>query len=117
MTQIMIDFSADYSKKKVNKKQKIHANSRKVNLECAKHFGERFLLIMNTFIRYNCELSDRQVCKQLGFSDMNAVRPRITELTTLGFLEEIGKTIENGRTVRVSKITENGLQAYSSENF
>jgi hypothetical protein len=33
--------------------------------------------------------SDREVMVALGFSDMNAVRPRITELVDDGVLEEV----------------------------
>lgn len=30
--------------------------------------------------------TDRQMCRRLGFSDMNSVRPRITELLNVGLL-------------------------------
>lgn len=36
-------------------------------------------------------LSDRMVASILGFKDMNAVRPRITELVDAGDLIEVGK--------------------------
>ena len=47
--------------------------------------------------------TDRQVAEWLGFSDLNAVRPRITELVKAGRLEEAGSTIcpVTGRRVRM----------------
>lgn len=36
-------------------------------------------------------LSDRMVASIMGFKDMNAVRPRITELVAAGDLIEVGK--------------------------
>ena len=54
-------------------------------------------------------LTDRQVKNKLHLSDMNEVRPRITEMVTGKSgkhsipirLREIGKQKENGRPVRV----------------
>ena len=50
--------------------------------------------------------SDRHVCQRLGFSDMNAVRPRITELIRQGVLEECGETHDTvtDRMVRVVRV-------------
>lgn len=45
--------------------------------------------------------TDRQIRDRLGFKDMNAVRPRITELVGEGKLVETGNRIEDGRTVRI----------------
>ena len=38
--------------------------------------------------------TDREVCGHLGFSDMNTVRPRITELVKAGVLEQVGDQID-----------------------
>lgn len=52
------------------------------------------------------EASDRQVCEHLGFTDMNAVRPRVTELMDAGVLEEVGCRLDpvTERRVRIVRI-------------
>ncbi len=47
-------------------------------------------------------LTDRQVMEALCFTEMNAVRPRITELIDHGLLCEVGKIRDHltGKTVR-----------------
>lgn len=55
---------------------------------------------------YDVPRTDREVRavveRALGrFLDMNAVRPRVTELVKAGVLEEVGKRKENGRAVRL----------------
>ena len=59
------------------------------------------------------EATDREVMQFLGYSDMNAVRPRITELINLaGILEECGskEDIVTGKMVRIVKIKPNTNQ-------
>jgi len=48
-------------------------------------------------------MTDREVAEALLFDDMNAVRPRITELVQAGSLVEVGskQDTETGRTVRL----------------
>lgn len=57
------------------------------------------------YFRDHGQCTDRQVMKGLGFTDMNAVRPRITELCTQPphLLEEVGETRcpVTGKRVRV----------------
>lgn len=50
--------------------------------------------------------SDREICNHLKLPDMNAVRPRITEMIDAGLLEEVGNTADpiTNRTVRVVAI-------------
>lgn len=50
--------------------------------------------------------TDREILDRLGMADMNAVRPRITELIKLGVLEETGDRIDplTGKRVRVVRI-------------
>ena len=50
--------------------------------------------------------TDRMVKDCLGYSDMNTVRPRITELLKKGLVEEAGDCIdkETGRHVRIVRI-------------
>ena len=70
----------------------IHANS----LE-AYHDGELGMFtkrqreILKAF-RQRATLTDRECLTALGYSDMNAVRPRITELIDSGVLREVGET-------------------------
>jgi hypothetical protein len=54
------------------------------------------------FLRDHGPATDRQVADGLGFPDMNAVRPRITEGITAGFIRECGVTEcpKTGKRVR-----------------
>ncbi len=70
-------------------------------------------LIYRLFKRANRPLTDRQVKDALGFDEMNAVRPRITEMSKKrddrpGLLEECGQTRDHktGKTVRQTRISE-----------
>lgn len=50
-------------------------------------------------------LTDREIADALGFSDLNAVRPRITELIALGFVAEMRavRCETTGKTVRTTR--------------
>ena len=50
--------------------------------------------------------TDRMIMTKLGFTDPNAVRPRITEMIEKGWLEECGSTKDpaTGMTVRRVRI-------------
>jgi predicted HTH transcriptional regulator len=50
--------------------------------------------------------TDRQIMEHLGFSDLNAVRPRITELVQRGILTEAASTRDpiTGKTVRLVQV-------------
>lgn len=50
-------------------------------------------------------LTDREIMLGCGFTDMNAVRPGITNLTKAGVLAEVGSIKDDitGRTVRLSQ--------------
>lgn len=67
-------------------------------------FSARELAILN-FLRklQGTSASDRDVMISLGFSDMNSVRPRITELVKDGVLVESGSKTDDvtGKTVRL----------------
>jgi len=47
--------------------------------------------------------TDRQITQAMGFSDLNCVRPRLTELIKRGLVEECGNTKceITGKTVRL----------------
>lgn len=65
-------------------------------------FSERQLIIYDRIARHGPQ-TDREIAEALGFSDMNAVRPRITELIKANFLAECGeqKCPVTGKMVRV----------------
>jgi len=50
-------------------------------------------------------LTDRDIADKLGFSDLNAVRPRITELIALGLVAEMHpvRCHTTGKTVRTTR--------------
>ncbi len=52
---------------------------------------------------YTQPRTDRDVMRMLGFTDMNKIRPRITELVDAGALREVGtiKDDTTGRHVRL----------------
>lgn len=54
--------------------------------------------------------TDRQVMHGLGFTDMNAVRPRITELLDMGLLRECGRVVDakTGMKVRQVEVQDEG---------
>lgn len=56
--------------------------------------------------------TDRQIMEALGFSDMNSVRPRITELLRAGLLCQSGETVcsVTGKRVRVVAVREKQRQ-------
>lgn len=54
--------------------------------------------------------TDREIKELMGFGDMNAVRPRITELIKFGYIEEVGsvKCPVTNQTVRQVMIINEG---------
>ena len=83
-------------------KKNMHSNSLEAYRTGRKELTKRAILILS-FLRDTGEiLTDRMVMSRLGFSEPNAVRPRITELIELGYLKEAGKVRckVTGKTVR-----------------
>jgi len=68
----------------------MHINSLTAYREEGERLSGRKALIYELLSETNTALTDREVMKRLGYSDPNAVRPRITELIKKGFLEESG---------------------------
>lgn len=62
---------------------------------------KRKSMIMKTLGR--SEMTAREIAYMLGFSDLNAVKPRLTELVREGMVEAAGKRIDviTGRKVSV----------------
>lgn len=63
--------------------------------------SQRKRMILDTI--GNREMTARDVARKLNFSDLNAVKPRITELCNAGLLEACGKAHDyiTDRTVSV----------------
>lgn len=68
--------------------------------------SERQSEIFDIFSKADKPLTDRDVLTIMGFSDMNCVRPRITELIKRGVLVEVSKVTDpfTFKTVRACKI-------------
>lgn len=41
------------------------------------------------------EMTAREIAYELGFSDLNAVKPRLTELKEIGVIEVVGKKLDH----------------------
>lgn len=82
----------------------------KVNLSSSllkiSSIDQRKKMILSCYRKAGHGLSDREVKCLLGFSDMNMVRPRITELVAEGKLHEAGtiKCNTTGRNVRLCEV-------------
>jgi hypothetical protein len=87
----------------------MHANSREAYQTL--DVGRRQAIVRGAYAGHGA-MTDRQLCAVLGFSDMNAVRPRITELVIAGQLIECGKVrdTETGRKVRVCRLAPKQLE-------
>ena len=67
----------------------VHANSRAAYFEAAGMISRRAQMVLD-WVRANGRATDRQIVDGLGFRDMNACRPRVTELVQMGALVEVG---------------------------
>ena len=83
----------------------MHENSLAAYRELRQHLSRRKLNVAYAILRDGVPVTDRGVAKVLGFGDMNAVRPRITELVQDPDIPigEVGITRDatTGRTVRL----------------
>ena len=79
----------------------MHLNSLEAYAKATQALTGRRRRMVYQLIEAHGPMSDRQVRDRLGFSDMNAVRPRISELVDLDLLEEVGRRQEDGHTVRI----------------
>lgn len=80
----------------------IHANSRAAYDELKPQLKGRRKEIYTTLKEQSRKMTDREVKDTMGLEDMNAVRPRITELIKSGYVEEVGniKCPLTGKKVR-----------------
>ncbi|MBL18697.1 MAG: hypothetical protein CMC82_02560 [Flavobacteriaceae bacterium] len=81
----------------------IHENSKNCFHEIRGQLKGRRKDIYLTLLKRGKEMTDREVKDELGLGDMNAVRPRITELLKAERLWEVGETKcpVTGKTVRL----------------
>jgi hypothetical protein len=84
--------------------RQMHANS----LDAFKSLntGARRQAILEVYRASSCPLTDRDVGERLGFSDLNAVKPRITEAIKRGLLVECPSVPDHAtkRTVRTATL-------------
>lgn len=80
----------------------VHAHSRDAYHAELPRLSRRASAIV-AFIAAHPRLTDREVMQGMGFSDMNSVRPRITEAIDSGELVEVGEKVcpVTRKTVRI----------------
>lgn len=89
----LIDALIKASKKRYeHASHQMHENSLECYDEEEPNFGRMESLVYQLYRASAVPLTDRQVKTRLGFTDMNKVRPRITELIKDGYLFETGST-------------------------
>jgi hypothetical protein len=95
-----------YAVNAVKREQHVHANSIKCYREDAAKICKRASDILHLLKCTEMQLTDRDIMRSLNFTDMNAVRPRITELIDAGLLRECGKVGDTltGKTVRLVEV-------------
>ena len=83
--------------------RRVHPNSAQALRESAHELSQRAKDVLAVYRRATHPITDRDVKDVLGFADMNAVRPRITELIEAGLLRECGRVKDalTGKGVRV----------------
>ena len=100
-TQLDLEFSRRYRR---HVRHRMHANSGAARPEI-ETLSDRETLIVD-HLRHHGRSTDRQICVALDFADMNAIRPRVSELLDRGILVEDGSTIDGvtRKTVRLVRI-------------
>lgn len=90
----------------------VHDNSIQTFYETEQDREKRRAEVFEVYVKAGRSMTDREVCKALGYNDLNAVRPRCSELVDEGLLIEVGKTrcpITN-RRVRLMRVREREAQ-------
>jgi hypothetical protein len=87
-------------------KHEMHANSLAAYREVAERLSKRCAEILEIYRRLG-QATDREILQASEYGDMDAVRPRITELIESGWLEEIENVRDgvSGRMVRRVRIS------------
>jgi len=91
----------------VTRHQNVHENSRRTYHEEAATIGKRAMDVLRFYRHCGGAVTDRDCMSALGFTDMNSVRPRITELVKAGVLREAGEVEDRitGKRVRLVEAT------------
>jgi len=78
----------------------IHENSLKSYIEEKKKIGKRQINILQYIKRYR-QVTAREIMIGLDLEDMNQVRPRLTELKQMNYIQELSKEKDlfTGKTV------------------
>ena len=68
-------------------------------------FGKREIQVLSALKKLG-RASDREIMLHLNYSDMNAVRPRLTELIEEGLIYQVGDQQDpmTGKTVRILQL-------------
>ena len=84
----------------------VHANSVESYYTNPAELGKRAAEVQAWFRRQVEPASDRECMAGLGYTDMNSVRPRITELIQVGILREVGNRTDpiTGKRVRLVEV-------------
>lgn len=93
-------------------KTDMHENSLAAYAEELPKLSKRAGEIFEYLKDWKLPITDRQVMEQMGFSEPNAVRPRITELIKIGLVEEVGcvKCHRTGKKVRLINVHRQEVQ-------
>ncbi len=91
---------------------RVHNNSRQALRDERPKLTARARMILRDVAQHG-EATDREIRNDLGFDDMNAVRPRVTELIAAGLLYESNRVQcgVSGKRVRVVDATRRGREA------
>ena len=88
--------------------RRVHPNSSQALRESAHELSQRAAAVLAVYRRASHPMTDRDVKCLLGFADMNAVRPRITELIESGLLRECGR-VKDAVTGKMVRVVNNSL--------
>jgi hypothetical protein len=80
--------------------QDVHDHSMLAHEQELSHLSKRAAQVLS-WLRDNGPHTDREVMRGMGYADMNAVRPRITELVDARLLVEVGERIDSETRKRV----------------
>lgn len=86
----------------MSRAQAVHEHSRQAYRAERPNLSARAKLVLE-WVRLHPGTTDRDIRAGLGYADMNAIRPRVTELVEAGKLVEVGarRCPVTGKTVRV----------------
>ena len=77
----------DLQMPRAKRRQRVHKHSAEAYHQALPGLNSRSLLIL-AWLRQHGPATDRQVMRGMGFSEPNAVRPRLTELIDAGLADK-----------------------------